>query len=199
MRKLLLIALVTIFGACATTESGSNSERSSGSERGAGRNGARPKASGGEPSKLAIDPKEVPTAVRAIESVIDKQAVLLAEEVEIYVSKNYQHDVSLTGDAVSQDRDGSGGIERQAFGRSTSFVRNLEIRADRSVRARIADVGTEPFIRILARGHCAYIPKDGGATPVERSTVVYVRNEDIEFHEQVPARVVAEWGPKRLQ
>ena len=48
---------------------------------------------------LKLEQSEVPAAVRAIETVIDKRSALLADTVRIEVSKNYEWDVSLAATA----------------------------------------------------------------------------------------------------
>ena len=84
---------------------------------------------------------ETPLEVRDIEDLIDQNAVIIANEAEIYVSKNYEYDVSLTGDFVSGDLDDSGLTERLAKGKPVAFIRNLKIQCDQRLRVRIADFG----------------------------------------------------------
>ena len=134
---------------------------------------------------LAPAAAETPAQVRAIEGLIDDTSVILADEAEIYVSKNYQFDVSLTGNVVSSDLDKSGTNERIAKGGAIAFVRNLQIKCDRQIRVRIADFGTEPFIHVAARGRCSHIimQSDGGRSEVKRADAILVKNDALRYVE----------------
>jgi hypothetical protein len=145
------------------------------------------------PSKLVHDPSEVPTAVRRIERFIDPKSGILADEVVIEVSKNYQFDCSLTGDRVGHVLAGVQGTDRMALGPATAYVRNLKIRADKRIRLVIADFGTKPFIRITARGRCAHVIEGGGVPKVERADAILIRNDRVQYLEgsQDPAVTAA--------
>ncbi|MEE9392147.1 MAG: hypothetical protein V3W41_06555 [Planctomycetota bacterium] len=136
----------------------------------------------GMPSKLVHDSKEVPEQVRAIEGFIDVKSAIIADEIVIEVSKNYQFDVSLAGDRVGHVLAGKTGTDRIAMGPATAFVRNLRIRGDKRIRLRIAGVGTKPFIRITAKGHCSHIVAPEGRQPkITRADAILIRNDKVSY------------------
>lgn len=174
----VLIAFFCVFGLAACSSSGGKSSA------------AKPK---GIPSKFKPDDSEVPAQVRAQETVIDKDSVILANEAVVYVSKNYEFDVSLTGDDVSKDLDDSGARDSVAQGSARAFVRNLKIECDQRIRMKIADFGTEPFIKISARGHCSHIilGEGEGDHEIKRAAGIEIRNSDIRYLGNVGAVPVA--------
>lgn len=165
------------------------------------------KSTANRPSKMKPEKQDVPTVVRAIEPHIDRESVILADEAEIWVSKNYEYDVSVSGEQFAQDRaasmrkfveagtgkamyssrpkdlDNSDGIEMIAHGNSVAFVRNLKIKCDRKLRVRIAGFGTEPFIKIKANGHVSHVRVDKGASrhDVTRAGAVVIENDRLRY------------------
>ncbi|MEZ6194776.1 MAG: hypothetical protein R3F20_03460 [Planctomycetota bacterium] len=179
----LLLAL-NFLPACASSGAGAGSDsRSRGETASAAPAPARRTSTDDlpEPSRLVHDPAEVPAAVRNIEKHIDPKSGLLADEVLIEVSKNYQFDVSLAGDRVGHVLAGTDGTDRMAIGPSIAFVRNLKIKADQRIRLRIADFGTRPFIRITARGRCAHVVEGGSPGSVKRADAILIRNDKISY------------------
>ncbi len=127
--------------------------------------------------------EDVPQEVKNIETFVESPSVILAEEGEIYVSKNYQLDVSLTGDTVTPDIDPGGINERIATGNAQAVFRNLKIKCDRKLRLRIGDFGTQPFIRMAFKGHCSHIilgPGDG-KHDVRRTDGIIVQNAALQY------------------
>ena len=180
--------LMTFLFGCAT----SNSNRDESAEN-------RESLSGAEsnmPSRMAVEGTIVPAAIRAIESEIDKNAVILADRIDVYVSKNYQLDVSLIGDVVSKDMDLGAANERHAIGKSVAFVRNLQLRADQGIRVRVASTGTQPFLKIRALGHCSHIIANNttAAEDVKRSAMVTIENEHVRYYEkgEIPVHWLSE-------
>ncbi len=186
IRTILAAAfLVTLVGACAT---GPEREETSG-----GRPKARP---------LRTPDEEVPAAVRAIESRIDTKSALIADEVEIYCSKNYEWDVALTGDAVDKQRQVGDELVSVAEGNARATFRQLEIRAHRRIVFRRSGLDVVPFIKVSARGGAAYAEAAGGGSPaVRRASLIRIENADIRFSEDATgspgsdARPVAELQP----
>lgn len=136
------------------------------------------------PAKIKHDPEEVPAQVRAIETRIDQPSALLAEEIEIYVSKNYEWDVALSGNFVSEPRRHvDGGTFSVAEGQARATFRNLEVRAWKRIVFRRSDLNVVPFINITAKGRAAHATKVEGteAPVVRRAPVIKIRNADIEF------------------
>jgi hypothetical protein len=165
----LMLAAVLLLGACASTGS-----RSSSKEEARG------------PSVLKPTPQETPAAVRAIENRIDSPSVILASEAFIEVSKNYEMEMSVSGDDVSnRDLDPSGGVLTLGKGKCTIFIRNLKIICDQGFRVQIADFGTNPFINVSARGHCSHIipAGNGNEHDVKRAQGILIRNENIRYLE----------------
>ncbi len=117
----------------------------------------QPRGADQVPSKIALTQEDTPEAVRSIEKWINEPSVIIADEIDIVVSKNYQFELSVVGDQVTSDLARGGVHERVATGGATAFFRELRLKADRSLRVRIADVGTRPFLRITARGSCSHI------------------------------------------
>ncbi len=138
---------------------------------------------GEELGDLKPKPEDVPQEVKNIETFVESPSVILAEEGEIYVSKNYQLDVSLTGDSVTPDIDPGGINERIATGNAQAIFRNLKIKCDRKLRLRIGDFGTKPFIRMAFKGHCSHIILGPGGSrhDVRRTDGILVQNDELEY------------------
>ncbi|MCB9831072.1 MAG: hypothetical protein H6807_01255 [Planctomycetes bacterium] len=178
----LALSLLLLLPSCATT-GGSRNDGPSG----------EPQAKG-KPSVLKLEAAETPAAVRAIETRIDESSVILASEAVIEVSKNYEMDVSVSGDDVSnRDLDPTGGVLTLARGKCTVFVRNLKIVCDRGVRVQIADFGTKPFINVSARGHCSHIiaAKHGQEHEVKRAQLVFIRNDELRYSDELAESIAA--------
>ncbi|MAG34199.1 MAG: hypothetical protein CL908_25245 [Deltaproteobacteria bacterium] len=150
-----------------------------------GTSGSQPTAAGdGKAVKIKHDDTEVPAAVRAIETQIDRPSALMGEEVEIWVSKNYEWDISLTGDLVKKpEPDAGGGQVSIATGHPRARFRNLEIRAWKKIIFHRSGFGVTPYIKITARGRAAHAILDPGSdTPVvRRAPVIRIRNADIQY------------------
>jgi hypothetical protein len=179
-RSIALIIALTFIGACSSTHDGASAKADSKSQAAAAKPGT---PAGTDPSWIAVDQSTIPAAVRRKETVIDQSSVIIADDCEIAVSKNYQFDVSLIGDVVSQDLDPRGGVLRIAKGKATAFVRNLQVRTDGTIKVSIADVGTEPFIRVTAKGHCAHIKSaaPGAKGDVARAQSIVIKDERIQY------------------
>ncbi len=180
--KNLAILLTTLLvlgflAACAGTPGGSNWKENK---------RRRAKANMGMPTKLKPDKEDVPLAVRQIETQIDRSTVILASEATIFVSKNYEFDISLTGDEVTRDLDKGGAKESLALGNATAFVRNLKVECDRSIRVKIADFGTKPFIKISAQGHCSHIilGNNNASHEVKRAQAIHINNDNLRYFRQ---------------
>jgi hypothetical protein len=140
----------------------------------------------GTATPLKTPESEIPAAVRAIETRIDTPSALIADEVEIHCSRNYEWDVSLVGDVVSPQRpDGTEHVS-VAEGSPRATFRNLEIRAHRRITFRKSGFGVAPFIRIVARGHAAYATSPGtSAGSVRRGELIRILNADIQIEGEV--------------
>lgn len=196
MRILFSLLLLAFAVACSSTSNGESRTSSNSNTASAdvdqgnasvepdGKTAKMNSKSGGKPRPMAIA-DEVPAAVKSIETVIDQKSVVLADEAEIHVSKNYQFDVSLTGDEVSDDKDTGAGVERVATGGAIAFVRNMQIRCDKKIRVKIADVGTRPFIQVVCRGRCSHLISGGdGAKPaVQHAETIIVDNDHLRYME----------------
>ena len=157
----LVMGLTLALGACVTT---------SGGARG--------------PMHLKHGEAEVPSEVRAIETRIDEKAAIMAEEIEISVSKNYEWDVSLTADRVVAEAPPRGGGQVSvAEGHARAMFRNLDIRAWKRIVFRRSGLNVVPFIKITAKGRAAYAVMNGASeTPVvRRAPVIRIHNAKIEF------------------
>lgn len=155
-----------------------------------------------EPSKLKPDAEEVPQLVRAIESAIDKKSALVAREVEIYVSRNYEWDVSLTGDAVSPQTADGDEHWSVATGNPRATLRNLEIKAWDRIVFRKSGFDVEPFIKVTARGQAALATEEREGAPlrVQRADIIHIDNADIRLQHHGDAATggsSAPAGPRR--
>jgi hypothetical protein len=138
-------------------------------------------------SILKLDQSEVPAAVRAIEHLVDRRSALLADEVRIEVSKNYEWDVSLSGDGVSPQRPDRGGTLSEADGNARAYFRNLDIRSRGKITVWRSGLGVTPFIKIYARGGVSYIDTDDatGKPRVQRANACQITNAKIAFDNQL--------------
>jgi hypothetical protein len=157
-------------------------------------NGTKPNAANAKPlpkdpnvSILKIDDSEVPAAVKAIEKLVDKRSALLADTVRIEVSKNYEWDVSLSGDAVSPHRPDRGGTISEATGNPRAYFRNLDIRARDKIVIWRSGLGVTPFIRVWAKGAVSYIDTDDatGKPRVKRAGNCKISNASIAFDQEI--------------
>ena len=124
-------------------------------------------------------------AVRAIEEKIDRTSALMAEVVEISVSKNYEWDVSLTGDRVTSPTAGrtDGAKMSVAEGNARATFRNLDIRAWKRIVFRRSGLNVVPFIKIVAKGHAAYavLDTEHDRPAIRRAPVIRINNAEIEY------------------
>jgi hypothetical protein len=136
---------------------------------------------------LKLDPSEVPPEVRALEQLVDRRSALLADEVRIDVSKNYEWDVSLSGDAVSPQRADQGGTVAEANGNARAYFRNLDIRARNKIVVWRSGLGVTPFIKIYAKGGVSYIDTDDATDKprVKRGNACQITNSRIAFDDQL--------------
>ena len=129
----------------------------------------------------------VPEQVKAIERWIDEPSALIADEIEIYVSRNYEWDVSLTGDEVSPQRAEGSEQVSSAEGQARASFRNLDLRAHQRIIFRKSGFDVVPFIKITARGHAAYATEGRGGSPaVKRARTIRIQNADIQFEGEQP-------------
>ncbi len=145
------------------------------------------------PSAMKPDDSEVPAEVRAIEAVIDRPAVLLADEVRIEVSKNYEWDVSLSGDGVAPQRPDNGGTVTEAVGGPRAWFRNLDIRARDKIVFWRSGLNVTPFIKVTARGNVSYIDahSNNGSPSLTRAGACKIDNASISFDDEavgIPSR-----------
>ena len=137
---------------------------------------------------------EVPEAVQAIEKVVDTGGCIKADQIWIYASKNYEWDVSLTGDYVEKQRAvGNGEHVSVAEGHPRAMFRNLDLRAYKSISFRKSGLGVVPFIRIKARGNAVFIenPDEQGNMVVHYVDAVVIENDRLHLiGEKTPPRVV---------
>jgi hypothetical protein len=143
---------------------------------------------GHEPSVLKPAPEEVPAAVRAIEVAIDRKSALIADEIEIYVSRNYEWDVALTGDVVTPQTPIGEEHQSTATGNARATFRNLEIRAWKRIVFRKSGFQKNgddvvPFIKITAKGQAALAMESGrnGKLDVKRADMIAINNADISY------------------
>lgn len=144
--------------------------------------GASSETSKERPRPLKTPDEEVPAVVRAIEIQVDTPSALLAEEVEIYCSKNYEWDVSLTGNDVSPQKAQGSEQVSIAEGNARATFRQLEIRAHGRIVFRRSGLDVVPFIKIVARGGAAHaFLTDGSSPQVRRAETIRIENADIHF------------------
>ncbi|HYC76552.1 MAG TPA: hypothetical protein VEI02_02890 [Planctomycetota bacterium] len=164
-------ALLLVTSACTTTGS---SGGASGAVAANGEDG---------PSLLKPTDDMIPAEVRALETQIEKRATLLADEVRIEVSRNYEWDVSLTGDDVSPQTPADGGHVSVAEGAARATFRNLDIRAKTRITFFKSGFDVQPFIRVTARGNVSYVDvhPDSGAPQVKRATLCKIDGPRLGF------------------
>jgi hypothetical protein len=185
MRTSLFGAVVlAAAAACSTTSSTSSGPAASAAEPARRTASDDPDA----PSVLGVPADSVPAEVRAIEAQIDRRAVVMADEIRIEVSKNYEWDVALSGDLVSPQRPSGDGHESSAVGAARAVVRNLELRAGKIVFWR-SGFGVAPFVRITARGNVAHVASDASGAPVlRRANLCAIRGADLYFDDEALTR-----------
>ena len=126
---------------------------------------------------------------------------LKAREVDIFVSRNYEWDVALTGnEVVRQVHVGDDKHASQAFGNPRAMFRNLEIRAERKITFIKSGFDVVPFIRISARGRAIYIEeKDAsGNHKIHEADAIFIHNSEMRFlrggREEGPTQVAPAVG-----
>lgn len=161
--------------------------KTAGPSQAAGRTPAKPGPKSPDVSVLKLDASEVPASVRAIERVIDRSSALLADDVRIEVSKNYEWDVSLSGDAVMPQRPDRGGTFSEANGNARAYFRNLDIRARGKITVWRSGLGVTPFIKVYASGGVSYIDNDdaSGKPRVKRAKACQITNARIAFDNEL--------------
>ena len=129
----------------------------------------------------------MPAEVRAIETLVDRRSALLADEIRIEVSKNYEWDVSLSGDGVMPQKPDQGGTIAEAVGNPRAYFRNLDIRAREKITIWSPGSASSPFIKIYARGCVSYIDTDDatGKPRVKRANACQITNAKIAFDNQL--------------
>lgn len=179
--------------------SNNNGRSNNGRPNGAKSNAANSKPLPKDPnvSVLKLDDAEVPAAVKAIEKLVDRRSALLADTVRIEVSKNYEWDVSLSGDAVSPHRPDKGGTVSEATGNPRAYFRNLDIRARDKIVIWRSGLGVTPFIRVWANGTVSYIDTDDttGKPRVKRAGNCKISNASIAFDQEILGAPGMQSGP----
>jgi len=124
-----------------------------------------------------------PPALKNIETVVEAGGLIKAENVEINVSRNYEWDVSLAGNAVSPQRPaGRGAYISVARGHPRASFRNLELRAYQSISFKKSGFNVVPFINIIARGRALFIQKmKDGSLKVRKAQSIIVKNGTLRF------------------
>jgi hypothetical protein len=178
VRPIVFLLLVLLFASCASTGSKATSSTTSASAR----DHAAGNADDG-PAPFRVAQEDVPAEVRAIETQIDRRSAILAEEIVIEISKNYEWDVALTGDVVAPQRDAGGFLESEARGGARATFRNLDLRAQKRIVVRRSGLDVTPFIRVLARGDVLHVSADegSGATTRRRADACAIRNASLTF------------------
>jgi hypothetical protein len=140
----------------------------------------------GGPSVMKTPQEEVPAAVQAIERMIETQAALVADDVTIYCSRNYEWDVSLSGQDVTPQRPDGDEQVCAASGQPRAVFRNLDIRARNRIVFRRSGFDVVPFIRITASGNAAYaLPVTAGApADVRRARTIQVNDAQLRFFDE---------------
>lgn len=162
MRRLILLALLPIASACTESTVVRTSPNAVTDPATAS---ARPTIPEDQrPSALKPDDAEIPAAVRAIEIQIDRKQAVIADEILIEVSCNYEWDVALTGDRVGKQVADRGGHRCEAVGAPRAIFRNLDLRARNRITFWKSGLDVTPFIRIVARGDVRHIDADATGT-----------------------------------
>ena len=172
------LSLLLLASSCATTGSGETSSADAGRVE-------RP--SDEDVSTFRVPQEEVPAAVRAIETQIDRRAAILADEIRIEVSKNYEWDVALTGDAVAPHKPARNGLESEASGGARATFRNLDLRATKRIVFWRSGLDVAPFIRVTARGNVCHVASDetGERVVQRRADVCAIRNAALYFDDEI--------------
>jgi hypothetical protein len=188
-QRLIAAAVLAALAACtATTKDERASARTSETS-----SPAAPRASGAtnanddEPSVLKPAVEETPAAVRAIEAEIDRRAVVIADDILIEVSKNYEWDVALTGDAVSPQRPNGGGQVSEALGSARATLRNMELRATKRITFWRSGLDVKPFIRVTAKGNVSHVSHDetSGTPRIRRAGLFALRDAALYFDDEL--------------
>ena len=133
---------------------------------------------------LKSEKEEAPAEVRAIEVIVDRGGMLKAEEVVIHVSRNYEWDVSLSGNEVTkQTHVGNDEHVSYALGNPRAMFRNLEIRAWQKISFHKSGYDVVPFIRITAKGRAIFIepPAEGAKPKVHNADAILIRNSEMQL------------------
>ncbi len=188
-------AVVSLSGAACTTTStethSAKQDETAGQVRAespvAATGNAAPTENTEGPSILRPTEEATPAAVRAIEAQIDRRAVVMADDILIEVSKNYEWDVSLSGDAVSPQRPNGSGHASEAIGAARATVRNLDLRATRRITFWRSGFDVKPFIRITARGNVSHVSPDDrrGEPRIRRAALCAVRDAALYFDDEL--------------
>jgi hypothetical protein len=184
---MIVLAALAIVG-CGSSGTNGGSNETAAAPGSGGKPASTPAtAKSSDVSVLKLDPSEVPAAVRAIETLVERRSALLADEIRIEVSKNYEWDVSLSGDGVSPQRPDAGGTVAEATGNPRAYFRNLDIRARGKISIWRSGLGVTPFIKIYAKGGVSYIDTDDstGKPRVKRANACRINNASIAFDDQL--------------
>jgi hypothetical protein len=180
VRRFGALAVLAAAAACTTT----------GSQNAASSPVAATTSATEGPAELKVPQEQVPPEVRAIEAQIDRRAVLMADEIRIEVSRNYEWDVSLTGDAVTPQTPNGTGHQSEATGGARATVRHLDLRATGKIVFWKSGFGVRPFIKITARGNVAYVAGDpqGGEPKLRRASFCRIADADLAFDDDLIRR-----------
>ena len=195
IRSSVAVAVMSLFvAACTTTSTEKETSRRDGADRpGVAAkpvvDAAAPVTSEDADGPSILKPPEemTPAAVRAIEVQIDRRAVVMADDILIEVSKNYEWDVSLSGDAVVPQRPNGSGHASEAIGAARATVRNLDLRAKRRITFWRSGFDVKPFIRITARGNVSHVSSDdrAGEPRIRRASLCAVRDAALYFDDEL--------------
>ncbi len=182
MRTITLIIAACIFAGCTATTSNSNQSPANALATPETASNLDPQAIPEElrPSVLKPNENEVPAAVRAIEVQIDRKQTIMADEILIEVSCNYEWDVALTGNTVSKQVADRGGQRSEAIGSPRAIFRNLDLRARNKITFWKSGLDVTPFIRVVAKGRVSHVDADAtGVYRVKRATTIRIDNANL--------------------
>ena len=182
MRTITLIIAACIFAGCTATTSKSNQSPANALATPETASNLDPQAIPEElrPSVLKPNENEVPVAVRAIEVQIDRKQTIMADEILIEVSCNYEWDVALTGNTVSKQVADRGGQRSEAIGSPRAIFRNLDLRARNKITFWKSGLDVTPFIRVVAKGRVSHVDADAtGVYRVKRATTIRIDNANL--------------------
>ena len=130
---------------------------------------------------------EVPAEVRAIEKVIDRRSALLADTVRIEVSKNYEWDVSLTGDGVSPPKARPGRNDRRGDRQPARVLPQHRHPRPRQDHRLALGPRRDAVHQIRANGAVSYIDTDDttGKPRVKRADNCKINNASIKFDDEI--------------